>query len=67
MTQGVFSKEEAVEVKKFVNNLFDAIPKSKRYNYVGELNDILLFISAASRSAPSESDVIAEQLVRREE
>jgi len=34
------------------DELFEAIPKSKRFNYLGHLNDICLFVEAAKRAAP---------------
>lgn len=51
MAQGDFTKEEAAETIKAVNELFEAIPKSKRTNFIGHLNDISLFIEAAGRAA----------------
>ena len=57
MAQGQFTKQEAVETKKSVEELFDAIPKSKRMGFLGQLNDIILFINAAGRIAPDESEV----------
>jgi hypothetical protein len=60
MAQGHFTKQEAAETKKAVEEMFDAIPKSKRLNYIGHLNDIFLFIEAAQRAAPDEKDVPGE-------
>lgn len=54
MTQGDFTKEEAIETEKAVDELFKAIPKRKRLNYLGHLNDILLFVAAAREAAPDE-------------
>jgi hypothetical protein len=34
--------------------MFDALPKSKRFDYIGHLNDIGLFIEAAKQAAPDE-------------
>lgn len=56
MAQGEFTKSEAASVKEAVGELFEAIPKTRRFNYLGHLNDIYLFIDAASRAAPSESE-----------
>lgn len=42
MSQGQFTKQESDHVKLCITNMFDAIPKSKRYGYLGELNDSLL-------------------------
>ncbi len=52
MAQGEFTKQEAQRTRKAVNELFEALPKSKRFNYVGHLNDIFLFLSAAKKAAP---------------
>ncbi len=54
MAQGDFTKEEAQETKKAVEEMFEAIPKSKRLGFIGHLNDIFLFIEAAGRNAPSQ-------------
>lgn len=54
MTQGRFSKEEAQATREAVEEMFEAIPKSKRLNYLGHLNDTLLFLTAAANAAPSE-------------
>lgn len=54
MAQGQFTKEEAKATEDAVSELFQAIPKSKRAGYLGHLNDICLFISAAAKVAPFE-------------
>ena len=55
MAQGEFTKEEAAETEKAVDEMFRAIPKSKQHEYIGHLNDIYLFISAAKKAAPENS------------
>ena len=55
MAQGEFTKEEATFTEDAINELFGAIPKSKKMNYIGHLNDIFLFISAAKEAAPNET------------
>jgi hypothetical protein len=52
MAQGEFTKEEADHANKCLSSLFDGIPKSKRGNFLGELNDLGLFLEAANRAAP---------------
>lgn len=52
MAQGEFTKEEATETIKAVDELFKALPKSKRGEFFGHLNDISLFLEAAKRVAP---------------
>ncbi len=54
MAQGEFTKEEGVETKKAVEEMFEAIPKSKRMGYIGHLNDVLLFLKAAIKYASGE-------------
>jgi len=54
MVQGEFTKEEGAATKKAVEELFDNIPKSRKMEFVGHLNDIFLFIEAAMRNAPNE-------------
>ena len=55
MAQGEFTKEEGANVNEALKEMFDAIPKSRRMEYIGHLNDISLFISAAIRNAPNEA------------
>ena len=55
MAQGEFNKQEIETVLLCVNELFEAIPKSKKTTYLGHLNDILLFLEAAKRVAPEEA------------
>ena len=55
MAQGEFTKQEAKAIKAEVVEMFDAIPKSKRYDYIGQFNDAMLFLEAAGRAAPDES------------
>ncbi len=54
MAQGEFTKEEAEQTRKAVDELFEAIPKSKRQDFIGHLNDVFLFLEAAKRAAPNE-------------
>ena len=54
MAQGHFTKQEAKATAEAVEELFDALPKSRRMDYIGHLNDIYLFIDAAKRNAPDE-------------
>ena len=55
MAQGEFTKEEAIETKDAVEEMFKALPKRKQGEFVGHLNDTLLFLSAAEKVAPSEA------------
>jgi hypothetical protein len=54
MAQGEFTKEEADATDEAVNEMFKALPKTKQMDFIGHLNDILLFVGAAKRAAPSE-------------
>lgn len=54
MAQGDFTKEEAAETMKALNEVFAALPKSKKAEFFGHLNDISLFLESAKRAAPPE-------------
>jgi hypothetical protein len=56
MAQGEFTKEEATQTEEAVNELFEALPKSRRFDYIGHLNDILLFLAAAKQAAPETTE-----------
>lgn len=55
MGQGDFTKEEADHVIETVCELHKGLAKKKQFDYLGHLNDILLFIEAAKRNAPGET------------
>lgn len=52
MAQGEFTKEEATATEEAVSEMFNALPKSKKAEFLGHLNDISLFIAAAKKAAP---------------
>ena len=54
MTQGKFSKEEADASTEALDEIMKAFPKSKVGEFAGHFNDVLLFISACRKEAPSE-------------
>jgi len=54
MALGEFTKEEGKVVEEALKEMFDAIPKSRRMEYLGHLNEISLFISKAIQNAPNE-------------
>lgn len=54
MAQSELTREEAKETLKALNEMFEAIPKSKRFDYIGHLNDVSLFLEAAARELPEE-------------
>lgn len=56
MAQGEFTKEEAKQTTESFTEVFKALPKSKQGNFLGHANDIYLFLEAAGKVAPSESD-----------
>lgn len=66
MAQGEFTKEEAKQTEDAVTEMFNAIPKSKRLEYIGHLNDVCLFISAAAKRAPTEEEAKAQAEVDRD-
>jgi len=49
MAQGEFTPEEAEETCRAIEELFEALPKSKKMNYIGHLNDIFLFMDAVKK------------------
>jgi len=55
MAQGRATKEEAMKVKEAFDEVFEALPKSKRLDFIGHANDIYLFLEAAARMLPSEA------------
>ncbi len=54
MAQGEFTLEECKETREAIDELFNAVPKSKRTEYIGHLNDILLFIGAVEKHLKEE-------------
>ncbi len=54
MAQGEFTREEAKQTEEAFTEVFEALPKSKRLNYLGHANDIYLFLAACQRECPSE-------------
>lgn len=54
MAQGEFTKQEADETLKALDEMFRALSKPKQADYLGHFNDICLFIEAAKRAAPDE-------------
>lgn len=56
MTQGKFSKEEAEATKEAVVEVMKAFPKSKVPEFFGHFNDIMLFLDACIRVAPTEKE-----------
>jgi hypothetical protein len=55
MAQGEFTKSEAAATKQAVEEIFEALPKTKRAGYIGHLNDVFLFLEAAERAAPEQA------------
>lgn len=56
MAQDRATREEAIRVKVCVLEMFEAIPKSKRLDFIGHLNDTFLFLEACAKALPSEKD-----------
>lgn len=51
MAQGEFKKAEVEEVINVVKEMFNALPKNKKGDFIGHLNDIMLFLEAAEKHA----------------
>ena len=54
MAQGEFTKGEANETEKSFDSIFKALTKRKQVEFIGEVNDIFLFLAAAKAAAPVE-------------
>lgn len=50
--QGLLVKENATDCLEALTEMFNAIPKSKRFNYLGHLNDLSLFLERAQKELP---------------
>jgi hypothetical protein len=55
MAQGEFTKQEAQATREAFDEIVAALPKGKKMNYIGHMNDIYLFLSAAEKAAPESS------------
>ena len=56
MAQGEATKEECMETMRAVSELFVALAKSKRVEYLGHLDDICLFLNAAEKILPAATE-----------
>ena len=54
MALGEFTKQEAEETMKALNELFEGLAKVKRMDYLWHLNDISSFINSAKQNAPDQ-------------
>ncbi len=55
MAQGEFTKQEAGECVKALNEIMtQAVTKKKTIEFIGHFNDLFLFLSAAKEQAPDE-------------
>ena len=52
MAQGHFTKDEAKFAADTVEEIYKALPKTKQREFLGHLNDVMLFISATGKQAP---------------
>jgi hypothetical protein len=53
MAQGEFTKQEAQATIEAVDEMFSkGISKNRRGEFLGHLNDVLLFLQAAKKAAP---------------
>lgn len=56
MSQTDFTLENVDNCSKAAEEMFDAIPKTKRFGYLGHLNDILLFLGGCKKVIDSGKD-----------
>lgn len=61
MAKGEFTKEEAAATEQAFEEVFEAIPRSKRGAFLGHANDVFLFLHAAKIAAPAEAETKAKQ------
>jgi hypothetical protein len=52
MAQGEFTKQEVEHALECLESILSGIPKSKKGNYLGDMNDLYLFLGAAKKAAP---------------
>lgn len=60
MAQGEFTKEEAKQTFDAFKEVYSALSKPKRREFIGHANDIYLFLSAAERNAPPEKNEVSK-------
>ena len=53
MAQGDFTKEEIAEVRISIDEMFCALSRPNKCAFLGHMNDVLLFLSAAEKHAPN--------------
>jgi hypothetical protein len=49
VSQSDFSTDNAINAIEAVDEIFKALPKSKQMNFIGHLNDAMLFLESAKR------------------
>lgn len=47
-----FTKENCKDMESCVQEMFDALAKSKKLEYIGHLNELLVFLAKAAEHAP---------------
>jgi len=57
MAQGQFTKEEAKATREAFDEIINSLSRNKKMEFIGHMNDIYLFLSAAEKAAPAESEV----------
>lgn len=61
MAQGEFTKDEATEMKRAVGEIFEALSKRNKVEFLGHLNDIYLFLESAKAHAPQKVKLKSEK------
>ena len=56
MALGDFTKENAVVIEEALDEMFKALSKPKQREYLGHLNEICLFVTAAKNAAPTKEE-----------
>lgn len=60
MAQGDWTADEAAETEKAVNEMFAALSKPRQREFIGHLNDVLLFLGRAKRELSAAPNPDAE-------
>ena len=56
MAQGRFTKEEARATREAFDEIINSLSRNKKMEFIGHMNDIYLFLDAAEKAAPAESE-----------
>lgn len=61
---GELSKEEAIVCETIVMEMFDALPKTRRLEHLGSINELLVFIGYVKATLPTRAELAATKVVK---